>query len=86
MTPFEPINKAYNQVFQPGKLSIGVVVPIEAYTKGPVPTMQQHLERVILVEQLGFKAIWIRDIPLNIPAFGDAGQTFDPFTYLGYLT
>jgi len=21
----------------------------------------------------------------NVPAFGDAGQTFDPFTYLGYL-
>lgn len=85
MIPFEPINKAYNRVFQPGTLSVGLVVPIEAYAKGPVPTMQQHLERVKLVEALGFKAIWIRDIPLHIPAFGDAGQTFDPFTYLGYL-
>ncbi|WP_324027260.1 LLM class flavin-dependent oxidoreductase [Maribacter sp. BPC-D8] len=27
----------------------------------------------------------MRDVPFNVPSFGDAGQTFDPFTYLGYL-
>jgi len=85
MQKFEKINKAYNDVYQPNKLSLGIVVPIENYVTGPVPSMQQHLRRAKLVEQLGFKALWIRDVPFNVPSFGDAGQTFDPFTYLGYL-
>ena len=85
MNNFESINKGYNSVFKPQQLSIGIVIPIENYSKGPVPTMKEHLKRVQFVEQLGFKALWTRDIPLNVPSFGDAGQTFDPFTYLGYL-
>ncbi len=85
MKKFEPINKGYNQVFQAEQLSIGVVIPIEKYAQHPVPSMQDHLKRVKLVEQLGFKAVWVRDVPFNVPSFGDAGQTFDPFTYLGYL-
>ena len=47
--------------------------------------MKNHLERVKLVEQLGFKALWVRDVPFHVPTFGDAGQMFDPFTYLGFL-
>ncbi|HAA10844.1 MAG TPA: LLM class flavin-dependent oxidoreductase, partial [Cytophagales bacterium] len=62
-----------------------VVVPIEHYPNGPIPTMMDHLKRVQLVEQLGFRAVWVRDIPHNVPGFGDAGQTYDPFTYLGFL-
>lgn len=85
MKKFASINRAYNKVFQPGRLSIGLVVPIERYANGPVPTMKDHLQRVKLAEQLGFSAVWIRDVPFNVPSFGDAGQTFDPFTYLGYL-
>jgi len=37
MKEFEPINKAYNSLFKPDELSIGVVVPIENYDQGPVP-------------------------------------------------
>ncbi|MEL6844789.1 MAG: LLM class flavin-dependent oxidoreductase, partial [Bacteroidota bacterium] len=85
MKAFESINRAYNQVFEAGRLSVGMVVPIENYPQGPVPTMLDHLERVKLIDELGFKALWLRDIPFNLPSFGDAGQTFDPFTYLGYL-
>ncbi len=82
---FEAINRGYNSIFKPNQLSIGLVIPIENYAQNPVPAMQAHLERVQLAEVLGFKAIWVRDVPLNVPAFGDAGQTFDPFTYLGFL-
>ena len=39
----------------------------------------------MLADQLGFKAVWVRDVPMHVPTFGDAGQTYDPFTYLGYL-
>ncbi len=82
---FQSINQGYNYVFKPGRLSIGLVVPIENYDQSSVPGMQHHLERVQRAEQLGFKAIWVRDVPFHLPAFGDAGQTFDPFTYLGFL-
>jgi luciferase-type oxidoreductase len=82
---FESINRGYNATFQAGRLSLGVIVPLESYTKGPVPTLQRHVERVQLAEQLGFAAVWLRDVPFNVPSFGDAGQTFDPFVYLGLL-
>ena len=85
MKEFKPINKGYDNVFQPNHLSVGIVVPIENYASNPVPTMKHHLARVQLIERLGFKALWLRDVPFNVPIFGDAGQTFDPFTYLGYL-
>ncbi|MEM9357191.1 MAG: LLM class oxidoreductase [Pseudomonadota bacterium] len=82
---FQAMNRAYNSVFKPNKLSVGLVVPIETYAHGPVPTMERHLERVRLAEELGFSAVWLRDVPFNVPTFGDAGQLFDPFVYLGYL-
>ncbi len=82
---FQTINIGYDSVFQPDRMSIGLVVPLEGYRTSPVPTMQRHLERVQLAEELGFSAVWVRDVPFNVPSFGDAGQTFDPFTYLGYL-
>ncbi|MEM9816986.1 MAG: LLM class oxidoreductase [Cyanobacteria bacterium P01_D01_bin.6] len=82
---FQPINRAYNAVFRPNRLSLGLVVPIETYTKGPVPTLERHIERVQLVEELEFSAVWLRDVPFNVPSFGDAGQTYDPFVYLGLL-
>lgn len=85
MKAFERINQAYNSVFIPQELSIGVVIPIENYSQSPIPSMNHHLEKVKLVEELGFKAVWVRDVPFNVPTFGDAGQTFDPFTYLGFL-
>lgn len=85
MKNFEEINKGYNNVFIQNEMTIGIVVPIENYVKSSVPTMKQHLEKIRLVEDLGFKALWVRDVPFHVPSFGDAGQTFDPFTYLGYV-
>ncbi|MGK7909866.1 MAG: LLM class oxidoreductase [Synechococcus sp.] len=82
---FQPINRGYNSVFRPNRLSLGLVAPIESYIAGPVPEMTRHIERVQLAETLGFSAIWLRDVPFNVPSFGDAGQTYDPFVYLGLL-
>jgi luciferase-type oxidoreductase len=82
---FAPINPGYEAVFRPNRLSLGLVVPIERYTDDPVPTMRDHLERVRQAEQLGFAAVWLRDVPFNVPSFGDAGQLYDPFVYLGLL-
>ncbi|MEO0898952.1 MAG: LLM class oxidoreductase [Bacteroidota bacterium] len=86
MKEFEKINKGFNAAFQAGRLGIGLVVPIENYEKGPVPSMKEHVEMAQLADEMGFKSLWVRDVPFNVPSFGDAGQTFDPFTYLGYLS
>lgn len=82
---FPAINRGYDSVFRSGRLSLGLVVPLETYARGPTPTMARHVERVQLAEALGFSAIWLRDVPFNVPSFGDAGQMFDPFAYLGFL-
>lgn len=82
---FETINRAFNTTFVPNRLSLGLVVPLESYPASPVPDMDRHLERARLADKLGFSALWLRDVPFNVPSFGDAGQVFDPFVYLGYL-
>lgn len=82
---FQSINPGYNSAFRPNQLSLGLVVPLERYSQGPVPSMNRHIERVKLAEELGFCAVWLRDIPFNVPSFGDAGQIYDPFVYLGLL-
>lgn len=82
---FPTINSAYNTVFQPERLSLGLVVPIEAYAVRAIPALNRHIERVQLAEELGFSAVWLRDVPFNVPSFGDVGQALDPFVYLGAL-
>jgi len=47
---FEPINRGYNTVFHPNRLSLGVVVPLETYSTGQVPSMTRHVERVQLAD------------------------------------
>jgi len=83
--PFPSLNSGFNSVFKPGRLSLGVIAPVERYTQSTVPDLTHHLERIQLADRLGFAAICLRDVPFNVPSFGDAGQTFDPFVYLGYL-
>ncbi|MEM9139003.1 MAG: LLM class oxidoreductase [Pseudomonadota bacterium] len=82
---FPTINRAYNTVFKPQRLSIGLVAPLEAYAVGAAPTMAQHIEIAQQAEDLGCAALWLRDVPFNVPSFGDPGQMFDPFVYLGAL-
>ncbi|WP_343730253.1 TIGR03571 family LLM class oxidoreductase [Duganella sp.] len=49
------------------------------------PDMQQHAKLAMLADRLGFRALWVRDVPLYDPSFGDAAQVFETFSYLGYL-
>lgn len=82
---FPRINRGYDTLFRPGRLSVGLVVPIESYPDRRAPTMERQLERVQLAEALGFAGVWLRDVPFDVPSFGDAGQIHDPFVYLGLL-
>lgn len=76
--------KAFNEVAKQGKLTLGLVFPIEAY-KGSIASMkdQEHLAQ--RAEALGFKALWFRDVPFNDPTFGDAGQLYDPWVYMTHI-
>ena len=85
LAAFPDLNRAYASTFKPNRLSLGLVVPIEAYPVGEAPRLDRHIERVRLAETLGFSAVWLRDVPFNVPSFGDVGQVFDPFVYLGAL-
>ncbi|MGL4691308.1 MAG: LLM class flavin-dependent oxidoreductase, partial [Stenotrophomonas maltophilia] len=46
------------------------------------PDLRRHADLATLADRLGFRALWIRDVPLYDPAFGDAAQVFEVFTYL----
>src|ERR1700761_6149574 len=74
----------FQKMFAPGRLTLGVFFPIEAF-KGDQPTMrnQEYLAR--RAEELGFAALWFRDVPLRDPNFGDIGQVYDPWVYLGWI-
>ena len=74
----------YTSVFTQDRLTLGVGVPIESYT-GPIPAMENQVQLVREVERSGFAALWCRDVPLYDPSFGDVGQIYDPWAWLGFI-
>jgi luciferase-type oxidoreductase len=61
-----------------------VFFPIEAFS-GDQPTMRGQEGLASRAEALGFAALWFRDVPLRAPSFGDVGQVYDPWVYLGWI-
>lgn len=78
------LNSGFRRMFAPDKMTIGVFFAIESY-KGDTPVMSRQVELARRAEQLGFAALWFRDVPLRDPGFGDVGQIYDPWVYLGYI-
>nr|WP_314541804.1 TIGR03571 family LLM class oxidoreductase [uncultured Massilia sp.] len=81
-----------------GGLSIGIEAPLDndwtpdgdatrrAAGRLPgEPDLLRHADLARLADRLGFRALWVRDVPLYDPSFGDAAQVFEVFSYLGYL-
>lgn len=77
-------NPGFAQMFAPGRLSLGLFFPIESFA-GDRPSMGGQVALARRAEQAGFGALWFRDVPLRDPDFGDVGQVFDPWVYLGYI-
>lgn len=75
----------FRRTFAPGRLTLGFILPLEGYPDSSAPTMQKHGELAQQADELGFAALWARDVPTFDPGFGDVGQVFDPFTYLAFL-
>jgi luciferase-type oxidoreductase len=78
-------NRGYRNMFQENKLTLGVFFPIEAF-EGASPSMENQVQLAQRAEELGFASLWFRDVPLLDPNFGDIGQIYDPWVYLGYST
>ena len=75
----------YTKLFQPGKLSFGLIAPMKGYPNSAIPDMDNHMEIVKKADTLGIDAIWLRDVPFYDPNFGDVGQMYDPMVYAGWL-
>ena len=78
--------RGYRSTYGKGKLTLGIGFPIESYPESPVPSMLDQVALAQKVEKGGFAALWCRDVPLLDPSFGDAGQIYDPWVWLGYIT
>ncbi|MEV6183233.1 LLM class oxidoreductase [Streptomyces sp. NPDC052015] len=82
-----------------GRLTLGLELPLdndwgatrlradhEAGRPFGVPDLTEHARLARLADDLGFAALWVRDVPLYDPQqFGDAGSVFETFTHLGHL-
>ncbi|WP_226553819.1 TIGR03571 family LLM class oxidoreductase [Celeribacter naphthalenivorans] len=77
--------QSFSRVFCAGRLSVGLITPLEAYPDSPFPTLKDHQQIAKQAEDAGFASIWVRDVPFYDPNFGDAAQMLDPFVYAGYL-
>lgn len=75
---------AFNRLFAPNKLTVGIFLPLSVYS-GSLDVFADHVKLIRQIDEKNFGAIWVRDIPLFDPNFGDVGQVYDPFTYLSYL-
>ncbi|SAL03056.1 luciferase family protein [Caballeronia arationis] len=76
---------AYTRLFAPEKLTVGLILPLETHPDSPAPTMRDHVTMAQKADELGFGALWMRDVPFYDPRYGDVGQIFDPIAYIGYL-
>jgi luciferase-type oxidoreductase len=78
-------HRGYRRVFQPGALTVGLILPLETHPHTPHPTMADHLQMAQRAEQAGVAALWARDIPFYDPRYGDSGQIFEPLIYIAQL-
>jgi luciferase-type oxidoreductase len=80
---FRP-HPVFDRVFAPGVLSLGVVLPISR--PGQVaPDPAEQLQLAALADELGFSALWVRDVPLNSPDYPDPVEHLEPWVHLGGL-
>lgn len=79
-------NRAYAQVFVPGRLTVGLMTPMQGEPGLPAD-IDTALQQARLADELGFAALWTRDVPLMISQ-GSANETAaldDPFLWLAAL-
>lgn len=78
-------------LFEEGRLSLGISLPIQPRTENRAGGESRdidfglQLELAARADELGFSALWVRDVPLNSPAYPDPVGHSDPWVLLGAL-
>jgi luciferase-type oxidoreductase len=75
-------HSGFQRMFGENSLTLGFMFPMVRVEK-LFPDMHDQLLLARLVDTLGFAALWTRDVPLYDPEFGDVGQIYDPWVWLG---
>lgn len=75
----------FQRLFRPGALTVGLILPLETHPGRPAPSMRDHVAMAQRADELGFGALWMRDVPFYDPEYGDVAQIFEPMVYIGYL-
>lgn len=71
-------------LFQEGKLTLGLVLPMRP-ASGPDVDLHEQLDLAAAADELGFSALWVRDVPLNGEWYPEEFGHPDPFAMLGAL-
>lgn len=71
-------------VFRQDALSVGLVLPLLG--KGEIaPDFPAQLDLAARADALGYRALWVRDVPLNSAGYPDPVGHLDPWVLLGAL-
>jgi luciferase-type oxidoreductase len=73
-----------DRVLAPGRLSIGLTLPVVVSGQNVVDFAEQ-IELARLADRSGFRALWVRDVPLNSTDYPDPVGHLDPWVLLGAL-
>lgn len=73
-----------NTVFEEGQLSIGITLPI-THEHQSIVDFSEQIALARLADQLGYRALWVRDVPLNSIDYPDPVGHLDPWVLLGAL-
>ena len=71
-------------LFHPDRLSFGIVLPVQPRTSADVE-FDAQLKLASHADELGFDALWVRDVPLNSESYPDPVGHADPWVFLGAL-
>ena len=75
----------FRRIFSPGKMTLGLMFPIEPLYGHLFPRMSEEIALAKTVEDAGFGALWVRDVPLHVPSFKNVGQIFDIWIWLATI-
>lgn len=73
-----------SRLFSDKRLSIGLALPMLSKDR-TVADFGEQLQLAKLADALGFRALWIRDVPLNSADYPDPVGHLDPWVFLGAL-
>ncbi|WP_044043728.1 LLM class oxidoreductase [Caballeronia insecticola] len=78
------LSSVASEVFVRDALSIGITLPITGQNQDVVDFNEQ-IALARLADRLGFRALWVRDVPLNSIDYPDPVGHLDPWVLLGAL-